>query len=467
MPEQLDHLIIDWSAVRTATALGLLSKNSIITRISELDEIKKRICAKIYQLGLAHRPKEVVFALDDTKDGHRNYWRESYMVAWYKKHMKFFEYQGTKYAVIDNCWSVLNEETLELTKVVAKDLPPASRTCIKEADEDGEGGVYSWAGSEYTYVDNNWYRYKDGVKAGRPLKSNKYPVEVGYQSIQVSDDVKKAICPKYKGNRSKNKEWPLKTPRQPLFDELDRWMSEDLAPVFGGIIVKAEMAEADDVAGVLVAGMVGNVGLMTTDVDWAHIPLFSDAKVTVFDGHAFKKMAHFTHTDLLRKQIGGDTGDNVAGTWLKTAVNCKLGNKGEPARRLSEEENPLEKVDTEAAIRNAKLMFLSCDQIPKIIQSNIKDAYTEAKKSIPPVKTWQDAGYYPTEQNSVREYYKNWQEARNLVMRLCPQPDQPWVVVHDNVVASRHATWDLAQDAKNLIHVKNPLHNVTIVEVEK
>jgi len=332
------------------------------------------------------------------------------MIAWYKKHMEFFEEDELQYAVIDN----------------------------------------------------KWFYLTGGELSEKPIVKAKLPKDP--QPIQVADEVKKAICPKYKGNR-KGSTWPLETPRQPLFDELDRWMAEDLAPVFRGVVVKAEMAEADDIAGVLAGDFTGNVGLMTIDRDWAQIPIYSKANITIFKGNAFDKMVAMTSEDISYKFISGDSGDNVSALWLLDSVNKKLGAKG--ATDLAADPNAIDQVDSEAYQRNVKLMSLSCDQIPKIIQSNIKDAYTEAKKSIPPVKTWQDAGYYPTEQNSVREYYKNWQEAKNIVMRLCPKPDQPWVVVHDNVVASRHATWDLAQDAKNLIHVKNPLHNVTIVEVEK
>jgi len=289
-----------------------------MTRATEKDEIRYRIARKMFELVDMVKPTRIIIACDNRKEGKRNYWREGYLARYYATHTKL----------------------------------QCSRTTL---------GMY------VTY-NNAWFPYEDGVIGGK-LTKKATPKDLQDADTALTTKEVEAFAPKYKGTR-KASEWVFDTSREEM-DEIFNEAALDLTGLFPDCrIVDAELAEADDIAGVLVGMSHQPHTLATVDSDWHQ--LIDSPRVTVLDIRGsvpvlVERTPEEVKYDLMVKIVQGDSGDGVAGTW----VDGKAGCLGEVKAKIIVDTEAYDTLDASALERNSKLITLGLDTIPKFVQSNI------------------------------------------------------------------------------------------------
>ena len=310
-------LIIDWSALCHNRLYSLLSNDMPITRATEEEEIKYRLARRVYELLDLVKPKRVIFACDNKVEGKRNYWRTGYLELYYRKNTKFFrDTEDRFYVIFDNTLFEYDPETQTLgAKLTKKNTPSDLELVIIDSPAD-------------------------------------------------------KICPKYKGTR-KAAEWVFATPKARMDEIFAETLMELTAVVPDSRIVNAELAEADDIAGVLCGLAKTPHTLATLDSDWYQL-ISENVKLVNFGSSELcyiEKTPEEVAYDLQLKILQGDAGDGIKGTWIPGKAGCLGAVK---AAKIIEEDK-IDTVDVGAYERNRKLITLDIDTIPKIVQKNIKE----------------------------------------------------------------------------------------------
>lgn len=332
-------LTIDWSALTKNRLYSLLSADMPITRATESDELRYRIARKCYEMVDKVKPKAVVIAKDNKLNGKRNYWRSGYLARYYSQNIELYSSESSMhegYVKIDNVFYELNE-AFKGAKVSKKNLPADLTFCSKGVCDRGllQEDLDAWA-------------------------------------------------PTYKGTR-KSPEWVFETSyedMEALFDEIALQMTTILPNCR---IVDAELAEADDVAGVIVDLYKDDHVLATIDQDWYQ--LISDRVKVINLGTTDLDYVELEDipTWLETKIIQGDRGDGISGTWIDGKSGCL----GQVKAAKIVAEGAQHTLNVGAYTRNKKLIVLDCKTIPVMVQSNIKKAIKDKVRATTK-STWDD-----------------------------------------------------------------------------
>lgn len=330
-------LTIDWSALVQNRLYSLLSGDMPLTRATDKEELRYRIARRVFEILDATKPDSVVIAKDNRTEAGRNYWRSGYLDWYYKRNTELYVSMetGLTYIRFDNQLYV------------------------------------------YDFVNNSLHSKVTKKRTPADLKP----------SVPPSPEEILSFCPKYKGNRS-GREWVFETSPEEI-QEVFNQVALDLTAIIPNCrIVDAELAEADDIAGVLTHFFKDQPQIMATvDSDWYQ--LINDEL-----DHSVYNIAHMEYVntnteqvkeDLQLKYVMGDSGDGISGCY----IDGKSGRLGAKKAAKVIEDGEIDTINQAVYERNQKLIGLDCDTIPKMIQRNVMEAYGLNERKLEPT-TWDD-----------------------------------------------------------------------------
>ncbi len=354
--KKTDVLLIDFSVVRERARLSLNSAHAVLNQETDLEQVRYNMARRVLEGISLVRPKVVIMAMDYRVDGKRSYWREPVMTEWYLKNVRQFHSKTTDtyYLRMDNYY----------------------RPCILEG--------------------------RDLVEIGKGLTIKQRPKDLCMikGKERFTEEELRKVLPTYKGHRPKD-EWNYEMDRGEYDAEMLK-IPYDLAGACLGykgiekaLVINAEGAEADDIAGVLTETQVARTfTLMTIDEDW--FPLISD-RVQVLNMMDMQLKQPLENPDehFMLKVLGGDFKDNIKGTWIEGKAK-RLGKTGKAT--LMYIQNPERRVELnqEAIARNYQLLKLDCKTIPNYVQARI---LAQCKIQSLPEKTWRDFNIGKVEEN--------------------------------------------------------------------
>lgn len=208
-----------------------------------------------------------------------------------------------------------------------------------------------------------------------------------YGEIVICCDSKKYwrrdIFPLYKSNRKKDRDkspfdWTL------IFETLNK-IRDELKVYFPYKVLDVEGAEADDIIGVLAARMSSHeeILILSSDKDFVQLQKYSNVKQY---SPILKRYLETDNPHLYVKEhiIRGDRGDGIP-NFLSPDNTFALGERQKVinTKKLSEwlQKSPEEFCTNEIMLRGYKRnqMLVDLDYIPKDLQSQIVEAYDNAK----------------------------------------------------------------------------------------
>ena len=340
-------LVIDWSMVYQQSLYSLLSGSEPITRATDIEEVRYRMAKKIFKVLDLVKPTNVIIAKDNKKpDGSRNYWREGYLARYYSQNTEL----------------------------------------MHSAEES----------KTYVRFDNTIFEYTEEMLGTKLTKKNT-PKDIKLAEFKLIPELIEKFAPKYKGNRSKT-EWVFETSREEFLKMADE-LSESLTHIVPKCrIVNAELAEADDIAGVLTCKGKGiKHTLLTGDGDWSQL-INEDVQVlNPMTLEYLEKTQEEAAFELKVKLVSGDSGDGIRGTYIEGKSGCMGAVK---ALKVATD-NTEEELNQPSFTRNKKLITLDLDTIPKMIQKNIMESLKAAKPSNKLDQTWESVGLPKREQEII------------------------------------------------------------------
>lgn len=220
MKKEKKLMIIDYSSV-FRRQLGSLFGPRALTKPDELSEVVFRVADAIRIYHNTFKPDVTIIAMDYRENGHRQYWREKYLINWYIDNIEiaYDSLLREHYLRIDNRVFKMNtnsvgEYVLDKKALLANNVPKL-----------------------------NWTLAKDSVPYGA-LES---------------------LVPKYKGNRSNAWEWEFS--KVEFYASMNSTAETICKIIPSCYAICAEDAEADDICAVVSSKHKGDSIIVSGDGD--------------------------------------------------------------------------------------------------------------------------------------------------------------------------------------------------------